>query len=227
MNWKEKLRFPPETMAIRVIIIDDHALMRTGLRMLLNEQSGIEVVGDVGDVEAALDVLKESTVDVVVLDPVASEQKISDQIKTLARQPGAKVLLLTGDTSPLLPANAVVAGAWGFVVKSASVEEVAAAIRSIHAGNLFLITPHREAFTRPVVRPAKQPTIDLSTREEEVLTLIARGNTNQQIADALYLSVKTIETYRSRLSKKLGLSSRSQMVTYAIEAGLLGLGARA
>jgi len=220
-------RAPLAAMAIRVIIIDDHSLIRTGLRMLLNDQPGIEVVADVCDVEAAMRFLHDATADIAVLDPVASEQRIADQIKTLARQPGCKVLLLTGDKSPALPANAIAAGAWGFVVKSASIEEVASAIRNVHRGNLFIVSPHRQAFTRPAAPTPSQPAVDLSNREEEVLRLIARGNTNQQIADTLFLSVKTIETYRSRLAKKLGLSSRSQMVTYAIEAGLFTLGTRA
>ncbi len=214
-------------MTIRVIIIDDHALMRTGLRILLNELPDIQVVADVSDVETAVRAMEDNPADVAMLDPVASEQRVADQIKTLSRQQSSRVLLLTGDASTNLPINAISAGAWGFVVKSSSVEEVATAIRNVHRGNLFLITPHRDSFARPLPQKETKPGVELSTREEEVLTLIARGNTNQQIADALFLSVKTIETYRSRLSKKLGLTSRSEMVTFAIEAGLLTLGVRA
>jgi two-component system response regulator NreC len=211
---------------ISVLIADDHALMRSGLRLLLSTQQDVRVVGECGTHREVLDALRdaESAVDVVTLDLTMPGGPPAALITDIVRaHPSTRVLVVTMHDDPSYARMAFAAGAAGYVVKSAADRELLQALRTVAAGGM-----HRgiagavghDADKRPA--PSGQTPLDtLSEREREVLLLVAQGHTNQQIADRLFLSVKTIESYRSRLMAKLGLSGRAEVTRFALETGLL------
>lgn len=212
---------------IRVLIADDHAVMRAGLRLLLESQADIQVVDECGthlEVLAALE-RHRGGVDVVSLDLSMPGGSAGGLIEDVVRNhPDTGVVVLTMHDDASHARRALAAGARGYVVKSAADRELLAAIRAVadgqtHAGQTVggqrLADPKR-----PV--GGGSPLDTLSEREREVLVLLAQGHTNQQIADQLYLSVKTIESYRSRVMTKLGLTNRAELTKFTFDAGLLG-----
>jgi len=212
---------------IRVLIADDHAVMRAGLRLLLESQPDIQVVDECGthqDVLAAL-ARHQGGVDVVSLDlsmPGGSAGALIEDVVRGHGDVGVVVLTMHDDASHAR--RALAAGARGYVVKSAADRELLAAIRSVAAGRTHVgQTVAGETVSDPK-RPAGggSPLDTLSDREREVLVLVAQGHTNQQIADRLFLSVKTIESYRARLMSKLGLTNRAELTAFALDAGLMG-----
>lgn len=217
------------TRVISVLIADDHALMRAGLRLLLATQPDIAVVGECGTHAEVLDTLRSAApgVDVVTLDLTMPGGPPAALIEDVVRLcPGTRVLVVTMHDDPSYARMALAAGAAGYVVKSAADRELLQALRAVAAGGThrgIAGEPARDADRRPA--PIGQTPLDtLSEREREVLVLVAQGHTSQQIADRLFLSVKTIESYRSRLMTKLGLSGRAELTRFAIDAGLLAGG---
>lgn len=214
---------------IRVVLADDHAVLRAGLRMLIHAQPDMEVVGEAADGCEAVDAVKALVPDVIIMDISMPGNggglKAIEHI--LENRPATRVLVLTMHEDPAYMRSAMAAGANGYLVKKAADSELISAIRAVHRGRIFIdstqgddgsfmhTTPHggRDHF--------HQSKSLLSERELQVLQLLAQGYTNQQIAERIFISVKTVETYRCRVTKKLELHSRSDLVRYAIEVGLL------
>jgi two-component system response regulator NreC len=210
---------------IRVFIADDHAVLRAGLKLLINAQPDMEVVGDAADGPETVRRAPATAPDVVLLDLSMPGARYTHTIEQLA--PKARVLVLTMHDDPAYARTALQAGASGYIVKQAADVELLTAIRTVHRGRTFVdLTRPSEAarsaaLRQSAARPPAEPSQPLSPREAEVLRLLAQGHTNQEAADRLAVSVKTIETHRRRLSEKLGRRSRAQLFRFAVESGLL------
>lgn len=212
---------------IRVLIADDHAVLRAGLKLLINAQSDMEVVGEAADSSEAIKSARAAAPDVVLLDlsmPGARYTQTIEQLAPLA--PDTRVLVLTMHDDPAYMRAALQAGASGYIVKKAADVELLTAIRAVYHGRTFVDlsrpseAPRGEGGRLSREAPVPDQPKPLSQREAEVLRLLAEGHTNQEAADHLGVSVKTIETHRKRLSDKLGLKSRAQLFRYALECGL-------
>jgi two-component system response regulator NreC len=213
---------------IRVLLADDHAILRSGLRLLIGAQPDMEVVGEAGDVEEAVRLTKSIAPDVVTLDlGMPGGSGLAAIEKLLAAAPGTRILVLTMHEDPAYVRSALAAGASGYLVKSAADSALIAAIRAVERGRLFIEVQNREAM-EALMTPGRAGSeapaqiAMLSAREREVLVLLAQGHTNQAIADRLGLSVKTVESYRARLIQKLGLKTRAELTRLAIDLGLVG-----
>jgi two-component system response regulator NreC len=212
---------------IQVLLADDHAVLRTGLKLLLSAQPDIEVVGEAADGGEAMAKARALRPDVVLMDltmPGIGGLEATGRIKD--ESPGIKVLVLTMHDDPSYLRQLLKAGASGYVVKKSADVDLLSAIRAAHRGEVFLDSSLAGGLVDEVIRPAgprrpRDAYETLSDREREVLKWVARGHTNQEIAEKLFLSVKTIETYRARLVEKLGLRGRAALVRFAMERGLL------
>jgi two-component system response regulator NreC len=212
---------------IRVLIADDHAILRSGLRLLISGQPDMEVVGEAGDVDETIRLAKALLPNVVTLDltmPGGSGLGAIEKLRTAV--PSARILILTMHEDPAYVRSALAAGASGFLVKSAADSALIAGIRAVERGRLFIEVQDREAMQALMtpgrtVPEAPAPIAMLSEREREVWLLLAQGHTNQAIADRLELSVKTIESYRARLMQKLGLTNRAELTRLAMELALV------
>jgi two-component system response regulator NreC len=209
---------------IRVLIADDHSVLRAGLRMLLDAQGDIDVVGEATDGVDVSRRAKELKPDIVLMDLSMPGPPSGDVIRDVLRVcPKTRVLILTMHDDAAYLRSALSAGAAGYLVKKAADTELISAIRAVHAGRTFVDLTQTAglAARSTTVAGQRQPPKNLSRREREVLRLLAQGNSNQQIADAIRLSVKTVETYRTRLSEKLGLKGRAELYRFAAESGIL------
>jgi len=219
---------------ICIFIVDDHAVLRAGLKMLLNAETDMIVVGEASDVSLASQVIAEANADVVLLDVSLPQITGLEGLATLqALTPKSRFLILTMHNDEQYLRLALAKGAMGYVIKQAANEELLSAIRIVYQGGTYLHSSHRNIlFSNPQESSEELPTstddhseVDprerLSPREFEILILIARGYTNRQAAEELFLSEKTIETYKSRLMTKLQLKSRIDLVRYAIQHGLI------
>ena len=211
-------------MATRILIADDHPLLRSGLRVLLGADPGLEVVGEAGTGEETLRLAEELRPDVVLLDiGMPGESGIETVRRLKAKLPALKVLFLTMHEEEGMLLEALGAGGDGYLIKRADEQEIVQAIRVVQRGDVYV----HPAMTRALLSQAetterpREPVEPLTRREIDVLRLLARGNTNRQIAELLALSVRTVESHRANLMGKLGLSSRVELVTYAEEHGLL------
>jgi two-component system, NarL family, response regulator NreC len=215
--------------SIRVFIADDHAVLRAGLKLLIDAQSDMEVVGEAAGGAETVRSAQATAPHVVLLDLSMPGARYTQTIEQLVRvAPGSRVLVLTMHDDPMYLRAAMLAGASGYIVKKAADVELLTAIRAVHHGRTFVdLTrpgepgrgPEVQYVTRDSPPPAQRR--PLSRREAEVLRLLAQGHTNHEAADRLAVSVKTIETHRKRLSDKLGLKSRAQLFRFAVEVGLL------
>ena len=209
----------PTPEAVRIVLADDHQVVRSGLRMLLDAEEGFEVVAEASDVEAARRYVRGHHPAVLVLDlnmPGGSSLEAIPLIRE--ESPGTQIVVLTMQQEPAFAREALSAGALGYVLKEAADEELVEAVRNAAAGEHYL-NPRLGA--RIASEPAPGPPDDLSQREVEVLTLIALGHTNAEIGERLFLSVRTVETHRSHIQQKLRLSTRAELVGYALERGLI------
>ena len=210
-------------MSIRVLIVDDHAVVRTGLRRVLDAETDIETVAEAPDAERAIFEAIESTPDVVLLDVMMPGKSGIEALPSLLQAvPGAKVLILSMQDDPRYVREAFDAGASGYVLKEAADTEVVGAVRAVAAGEQYV---HPTLGARMVAADAearrRADADPLSDREREVLRLLALGHTNQEIASMLYISVRTAETHRAHIMSKLGRGSRAELVRHALAEGLL------
>lgn len=207
---------------ITIVLADDHEVVRNGIRMVLEAEPDFEVVAEASDAETATRYALGHKPAVLVLDlnmpgPVAAIDAIPE---ILERSPATAVVVLTMQDEPAFARSALRAGARGYVVKQAAASELVGAVRAVVAGETW-ITPSLGArlATEPAVLPG--PPDDLTPRETEVLSLLAVGHTNPEIAEQLVLSVRTVETHRANIQHKIGAGSRAELVAYANEHGLL------
>lgn len=213
---------------IRILIADDHAILRAGLRMMLAAQPDFEVVGEAADGAETLTAARASRPDVVLLDFTMPGSRGTETIERLAAlQPAPRVLVLTMHDDRAYAEAAVAAGAAGYIVKKAADVELLGAIRTVHHGRTVVdLTRRSSAAASRAARdgrttPPGTTHRELSGRETETIRLLAEGHSNREVAARLGVSVKTVETYRTRLTGKLGLKGRAQLFRYAAEAGLL------
>jgi two-component system response regulator NreC len=203
---------------IRVVIADDHSLLRRGLRQLL-EDEGIEVVAEAGDVDTARRYVRGHRPDVLVLDLNMPGSPSLEAIPWIRREsPETQIVVLTMQNEPAYARQALSAGALGYVLKESADAELVEAVHAAVAGDSYL-NPRLGA--KVAAEPPPGPPDGLSEREVEVLRMIAFGHTNAQIAEKLYLSVRTVETHRAHIQQKLRLSDRSELVRYALEHRLV------
>lgn len=209
---------------IRILIVDDHVLMRSGLRALLSACADIETVGEAGDGQAALALIAETSPDIVLLDVSMPGMGGLECVRLIRRDyPGVRVILLTMHEDARYLQEGVTAGAAGYVMKKSADEVLYQAIRSVYNGQVFLpASMAEELWTENTQVKIVQPARPLSEQERRVLTLIARGYSNAEIAAELSISIKTVETYKTRIMEKLGATKRSELVQYALAQGLLG-----
>jgi two-component system response regulator NreC len=210
-------------MSIRVLIVDDHAVVRAGLRLLLDAEDDIEVVGEAANAREAVFEARSTKPDVVLMDVVMpGESGIDVTPQLLHEEPGSRVLVLSMQDDPSYVREAFAAGASGYVLKEAADEEVVSAVREIADGGRYV---HPALGARMVAAEAEERAAaeadPLSEREREVLRLLALGHTNQEIAEQLYISVRTAESHRAHIMQKLRLSTRAELVRYALAHGLL------
>ncbi len=204
---------------ITIVLADDHRVVRSGLRMLLDAEAGFEVVAEASDVEAARRYVRGHHPAVLVLDLNMPGGSSLEAIPLLREEsPDTQIVVLTMQQEPAFARQALGAGALGYVLKEAADDELVEAVRNAAAGESYL-NPRLGA--RIASEPPPGPPDDLSQREVEVLRLIALGHTNAEIAEQLFLSVRTVETHRSHIQQKLRLSTRAELVGYALERGLM------
>jgi two-component system response regulator NreC len=211
-----------EADPIRLVLADDHAVVRSGLRMLLDSEPDFEVVAEASNIEDARRYARGHHPTVLVLDLNMPGGSSLEAIPILRQEsPDTQIVVLTMQQEPAFAREALRAGALGYVLKEAADDELVQAVRLAAAGESYL-NPRLGA--RIASEPPPGPPDDLSEREVDVLRLIALGHTNSEIAEQLFLSVRTVETHRSHIQQKLGLTSRAELVGYALERGLTGDG---
>ena len=211
----------PETGRISVVLADDHQLVRDGIRMVLEAQPDIEVVAEAPDGDAAARYVLGHKPTILVLDLSMPGTPSLELIpKVLETSPATGVIVLTMQDEPPFARQAFQAGAKGFVVKQSAASELVAAVRAVVAGGTY-INPGLGARLAAIPEAPEGPPDDLTPREVEVLGLLALGFMNPEIADKLVLSVRTVETHRANIQRKTGLSTRAELVAYAIENELV------
>jgi two-component system response regulator NreC len=200
------------------VLADDHVVVRSGLRLLLEAEPGLEVAGEAGDVESTLEAVDRLSPDVLILDlHMPGEPSLPAIARLGETHPATRVIVLTAQRDPSFAAEALRMGAAGYLPKEAAEGQLLEAIRTAAGGGTYL-EPRLGA--RLAAMAGRTPP-QLSPRELEVLRFIARGQTNREIAERLFLSVRTVESHRARLLRKLGLTRRSELVEYALERGLV------
>jgi two-component system response regulator NreC len=210
-----------ETGTITIVLADDHPVVRSGLRMLLEAETDFEVVAETGDVDATRRSVLGHKPTVLVLDLNMPGGSSLEAIPTMAESsPGTSVVVLTMQEDPAFAREALRAGASGYVLKQAAGTELVQAIRAAVGGGTWLNPELGARMAAAPTTPAGPPG-DLTERELDVLRLISLGHTNNEIADQLFLSVRTVETHRAHIQQKLGMSSRAELVRYALDHDLI------
>lgn len=214
---------------IRLLICDDHAVVRSGLAMLLNGRNEIEVIGEASEGDEAITMSQERQPDVVLMDLSMPHGKdgmtASAELKKL--MPDTAVLILTMHDDEEYLFRAIQAGASGYILKNAPHDELVSAIRTVAEGEAYLYPSATKRLMGEYMARLKDggeaagPYETLSEREKEILGWLAKGYTNKEIAESLFISVKTVETHKSHLMDKLGLKSRPELIKFALKKGLL------
>jgi two-component system, NarL family, response regulator NreC len=209
---------PPQP-TVRIVLADDHAVVRSGLRMLLEAEPGFQVVSEAGDISTARRYVRGHHPDVLVLDLNMPEGSSVEAIpEILAEAPDTHIVVLTMQEEPAFARQALGAGATGYVLKKDAGGELVEAVRRAAVGDTYLNPTLGARIAR---EPPPGPPDDLSQREVEVLQLIALGHTNTEIAGQLFLSVRTVETHRSHIQQKLRVTTRAELVGYALRRALV------
>jgi two-component system response regulator NreC len=212
---------------ITIVLADDHAVVRSGLRMLLDSEEGLRVVAEAGTVDDAVRFAKAHRPTVLVLDlnmPGTTTTSSLDALPELARDAaGSAVVILTMQEDPQFARQALAAGASAYVLKEAADSELVEAVRQAAAGEVYL-NPRLGAKLAAAPPAPEGPPDDLTERELEILRLIALGHTNAEIGGQLYLSVRTVESHRAHIQQKIRRTTRAELVRYALDHGLLDEG---
>jgi two-component system response regulator NreC len=208
---------------VRVLIVDDHAVVRAGLKLLLDANEDIDVVGEAGTAREAVFQARSLEPDVILMDVMMPDSSGIEALPQLLHEhPETRVLMLSMQDDPRYVREAFAAGASGYVLKEAADTEVVAAVREVARGGRYVNPELGARLIAAETAAARRAEDDpLSDREREVLRLLALGHTNQEIAKQLYISVRTAETHRAHIMQKLRLASRAELVHYALEQGLL------
>jgi two-component system, NarL family, invasion response regulator UvrY len=215
------LAFCPETM-IRIAIIDDHAMVRAGLREFFADQTDFRVVAEAGNGRDAMDIVRAGGVDVLVMDIAMPGQSGVDTLAAIkAREPELPVLILSGFAEEHYATTLLRQGASGYLNKDCDPEEIVKAIRTVARGRKYISTGVAEQLANSLGGGNQLPHEGLSERELQVFLRLARGETVGQMGESMSLSVKTVSTYRTRVMEKLGLSSNSDLTYYALKNGLI------
>lgn len=214
---------------IRVLLADDHAVLRAGLRSLLNDQPDLRVVGEAGDGISCVDMATELRPDVIVLDinmPNCNGLEALDKLRETV--PDTKVVVLTMHDDPGYLRRVLSSGGAGFLLKQSAADELITALHAVMEGGIYVSPQHAKVLLEDTVAATSPSDNDLaarygtlSEREAEIFALVAQGHSNREIADSLYISVKTVETYKTRMMRKLGLKSRAALVRMALELDVL------
>lgn len=212
-----------EEAPIRVMIVDDHELIRESLQFVLRDEAGMEVVASVGSAEEALDAARDKLPDVVIMDYMLPDSDGAAVTRTIkAERPETKVVMLTAAVSDDVLVSSIEAGCSGFVTKERAIEEVVSAVRAAHAGEA-LISPSMLQRVLPKLRrsPEGRSVYDLSPREQEVLALLAKGMKNQEIASSLGISLYTVRNHIQGILIKMQAHSKMEAVAIAVRQGLV------
>ena len=212
-----------EPATIRIMVADDHQVVRSGLRLLLEAETDFEVVAEAGDIPTTRRTVLGYKPDVLILDlNMPGEQSLPAIPALLEASPDTRIVVLTMQEDPAFAREALRAGATGYVLKEAADAELVQAVRMAAEGRTYL---HPELGARVAAEPPKPdgPPDDLTEREAQILGLIALGHTNNEIGQQLYLSVRTVESHRAHIQQKLRRSTRAELVRYALDNGLVDL----
>jgi len=220
---REEIHKPPDTDMIKIAIVDDHALVRAGLRQYLSEQVDLQVVAEAANGREALDIVRKGLVDVLVMDLSMPEQSGVDALAAIrARAPELPVLILSGFPEAHYATTLLRQGASGYLNKECEPEEIVTAIRTVARGRKYITPAVAELLADNLGGNADKPLHEqLSEREFQVFLRLAKGETIGHMADSLSLSVKTVSTYRTRVMEKMKLESNSDLTYYALKNGLI------
>lgn len=213
-------------MSITVFLADDHTLVREGFRLLLERQQDIKVIGEASNGREAVRQVTKLQPDIIVLDIAMPELNGIEAARQICESlPSAKIIILSMHTTTQHVFRALKAGACGYVLKESAGDDLIKAVRTVHKGLTFLCSEISDLVVKDYIRfheteEAANPLSRLNPREREILQLIAEGKSNSRIAELLYLSNKTIETYRSHLMQKLGINDIASLVKFAIQHGI-------
>jgi two-component system response regulator NreC len=211
----------PETPPVKVVLADDHVVVRRGLRMLLDAEPGLEVVAEAGDVPEALRKVAALRPGVLVLDlNMPGEPSLPAIPRFLEGSPGTAIVVLTMQKDPAYAREALQAGARAFVLKESADDELVQAIRMAAEGRVYL-NPELGAMAAAQPAAPTGPPDGLTEREVDILRLIALGHTNGEIGQQLYLSTRTVESHRAHIQQKIGRAARPDLVRYALQHGML------
>jgi DNA-binding NarL/FixJ family response regulator len=212
-------------MRIRVLLADDHALMRDGLKSLLAGAADVEVVGEVANGRDAIKAVAKLAPDVVLMDISMPDMNGIEALRALQeKRPAARIVMLSMHSSAEHVFQALSAGAAGYLLKESAADEVVAAVRAVHGGRQYLGQAIRHVDRRNLPRAHGSGPLDsLSKRERQVLQLVAEGKSSAEIARLVHLSPKSVETYRVRLMKKLGVANVTEIVKFAVQHGITSL----
>jgi two-component system response regulator NreC len=203
----------------RIVIADDHSVVRSGLRMLLDAEPDLDVVAEAGDIDSARRYVRGHKPSVLILDLNMPGEPSLPAIPALREEfPETQIVVLTMQDDPAFAREAMRAGALGYVLKEAADAELVEAVREASVGSTYL---HPRLGARLAAEPARDSGDELTDREREVLKLIALGHTNSEVAAQLYLSVRTVESHRAHIQQKLQLHTRAELVRYALDNGLI------
>ncbi|MFC1964263.1 response regulator [Chloroflexota bacterium] len=209
---------------IRILVVDDHAIIRDGIRALLSLYDDLEIIGEAEEGKAAVEKTLELAPDVVIMDigmPVMDGLEATRRITK--KNPKVKILVLTQHDNKEYILSAIRAGVAGYIPKKALGSDLVSAIRAVHRGDSFLFPSATSVLIGDYLKQAEKPHDDLTDREREVLKLIAEGYTSRKIAEKLFINLKTVLGHRTKIMQKLDIHNRSELVKYAIRKGFISM----